>query len=182
MSRPERAAAAVRELLLALGEDPDRPEFRATPERVAEHFIASFAGQGRSLTAVIGEPIAISDGESGELVALTGIPFRSTCEHHLLPFDGLAHVYYAPQRSIVGFSRIAALVEAASLRPQLQERLGEQIAGAIMSILKPRGVVVRLEARHACVASRAPTAAASRAVTVALRGTMPPAASYAFQP
>lgn len=182
MSKSERVSSAVRELLLALGEDPDRPELCGTPRRVAEHFITAFAGQRVNLEAMLGEPVRIADGERSEVVALTGIPFHSTCEHHLLPFEGLAHVYYAPHHSIVGFSRIAALIEAAALRPQLQERLGEQIAAVIMAVLEPRGVVVRLEATHACIASRMPGAAAARAVTVSVRGMMPPAAFYARNP
>ncbi|MDQ1129738.1 GTP cyclohydrolase I [Microbacterium sp. SORGH_AS_0888] len=171
-----RAAAAVRELLAAVGEDPGRPGLERTPERVADLFIDMFAGLGKDAAAALGVPVALTDDEDpGELAAVTGIPFRSVCEHHLLPFDGTVDVYYAPGRHIAGFSRIASLVAMASRRPQLQERLGQQIADAMMTVLRPHGVTVRIEAAHGCVAHLEPAAASARAVTVATRGHIPDA-------
>lgn len=170
-----RAVAAVRELLLAVGEDADRLGLLRTPERVADLFLDLFSGLGVDPASALGAPVALTDHEHpGELVGLTGIPFRSVCEHHLLPFEGTVDVYYAPIRHIAGLSRIAAAVEVASRRPQLQERLGHQLAAAVMSALRPRGVAVRIEATHGCVAHLEPRAAAARAVTVATLGELPP--------
>lgn len=171
-----RAVTAVRELLLATGEDVTRPGLLQTPERVADLFLDMFAGLGEDASAALGAPVALTENEHpGELVGVTGIPFRSSCEHHLLPFEGVVDVYYAPSRHIAGLSRIAALVGAVSRRPQLQERLGQQIAEVLMSSLDPHGVAVRVEASHGCVAHREPQAAAARAVTVALLGEIPDA-------
>ncbi|MDL5351971.1 GTP cyclohydrolase I [Microbacterium sp. zg-YB36] len=172
----DRAVAAVRELLLAVGEDADRLGLLRTPERVADLVLDVFAGLGVDPVSALGVPVALTENEHpGELVGVTGIPFRSICEHHLLPFDGTADVYYAPSRHIAGLSRIAALVEVAAKRPQLQERLGQQIADALMTVLQPHGVAVRIEATHGCVAHLQPNAAASRAVTVATVGVIPDA-------
>lgn len=171
-----RAIAAVRELLLAVGEDADRLGLLRTPERVADLFLDMFSGVGVDPASALGAPVALTENEHpGELVGMTGIPFRSVCEHHLLPFDGTVDVYYAPGRHIAGLSRIATLVELASRRPQLQERLGQQIADAMMAVLQPHGVAVRIEAAHGCVAQLEPTAAAARAITVATAGSIPDA-------
>ncbi len=170
----ERAVAAVRELLTAVGEDADRHGLVRTPERVADLFIEMFSGLDADPAEALGVPVALTENEDrGELAAVTGIPFRSVCEHHLLPFDGTVDVYYAPARHIAGFSRIARLVEIAARRPQLQERLGQQIATAMMTVLRPHGVVVRIEATHGCVAHLEPAAASARALTVATAGTIP---------
>ncbi|WP_159500481.1 GTP cyclohydrolase I [Microbacterium sp. 18062] len=169
-----RAVAAVRELLLAVGEDADRLGLLRTPERVADLMLDLFSGLGVDPAGALGAPVALTENEHpGELVGMTGIPFRSVCEHHLLPFDGTVDVYYAPSRHIAGLSRIATLVELASRRPQLQERLGQQIADALTAVLRPHGVAVRIEATHGCVAHLEPSAAASRVVTVATVGSIP---------
>jgi GTP cyclohydrolase I len=171
-----RAVAAVRELLLAVGEDADRLGLLRTPERVADLYLHLFSGLGVDPASALGAPVALTENEQpGELVGLTGIPFRSVCEHHLLPFEGTVDVYYAPSRHIAGLSRIATLVELAARRPQLQERLGQQIADALMAVLRPHGVAVRIDASHGCVAHLEPSAASARAVTVATVGEIPDA-------
>lgn len=170
----EGAIAAVRDLLRAVGEDIDRPGLLRTPERVADLFLELFSGVGTDPASVLGAPVALTENEQpGELVGVTGIPFRSVCEHHLLPFEGTVDVYYAPSRHIAGLSRIATLVDVVARRPQLQERLGQQLADAVMAVLSPHGVAVRIEAAHGCVAHVVPRAAAARAVTVATLGSMP---------
>ena len=171
-----RAVAAVRELLLAVGEDADRLGLLRTPERVADLYLHLFSGLGVDPAYALGAPVALTENEQpGELVGLTGIPFRSVCEHHLLPFEGTVDVYYAPSRHIAGLSRIATLVDLAARRPQLQERLGQQIADALMAVLRPHGVAVRIDAAHGCVAHLEPSAASARAVTVATVGEIPDA-------
>jgi GTP cyclohydrolase I len=169
-----RAIEAVRDLLRAVGEDADRPGLSRTPERVADLFLELFADVGVDPAGALGAPIAmtVADGAT-DVVGVREIPFRSMCEHHLLPFEGVVDVYYAPGRFIAGFSRIASLVTAASRRPNLQERLGQQIADAMMAVLEPEGVVVRIEARHGCIAHAEPGAAGSHAVSVTTLGTIP---------
>ncbi|KAA9156654.1 GTP cyclohydrolase I [Microbacterium lushaniae] len=170
----ERAVAAVRELLSAVGEDVERLGLMRTPERVADLYLELFSGIGRDPASALGAPVALTENEQpGELVGVTGIPFRSVCEHHLLPFEGTVDVFYAPSRHIAGLSRVARLVDAASRRPQLQERLGQQIVDAMMAVLSPHGVAVRIEAAHGCVAHLEPAAASARAITVATAGTLP---------
>lgn len=172
----DRAVAAVRDLLLAVGEDADRLGLLRTPERVADLFLDLFSGLGVDPASALGAPVALTENElPGELVGMTGIPFRSVCEHHLLPFEGTVDVYYAPSHHIAGLSRIAALVGLAARRPQLQERLGQQIADALTVVLQPHGVAVRIEATHGCVAHLEPSAAASRVITVATVGVIPEA-------
>ena len=165
------AITAVRQLLIAVGEDPDRPELARTPQRVADMFTDLFSAIGEDPAAALGTPLDnLSTDEIGDLVALTGIRFTSVCEHHLLPFTGTADIFYAPDQRIAGLSRIAAVVESAARRPQLQERFGTDIAQAVMTALQPHGVMVRVEATHGCVAHAAPRAAGSRAVTIARLG------------
>lgn len=165
------AIAAVRQLLTAVGEDPDRAELARTPGRVADMFTDLFSGIGVDPAVAMGTPLDnLSTDEIGDLVALTGIRFTSVCEHHLLPFMGTADVFYTPDQRIAGLSRIAAVVESAARRPQLQERFGMDIAQAVMTALQPHGVMVRVEATHGCVAHASPSAAGSRAVTIARLG------------
>jgi GTP cyclohydrolase I len=165
------AIAAVRQLLTAIGEDPDRPELARTSARVADMFTELFSGIGVDPATALGTPFDnLSTDEIGDLVALTGIRFTSVCEHHLLPFTGTADVFYAPDQRIAGLSRIAAVVESAARRPQLQERFGMDIARAIMTALRPHGVMVRVQATHGCVAHAIPSAADSQAVTIARLG------------
>lgn len=172
----DRAMSAVRELLIALGENPDRPGLARTPQRVTDLLADLFSGVGTDPSAALGAPIPLEDSaETGELVGVTGIPFRSLCEHHLLPFDGTVDVYFLPRERLAGFSRVVRLVETASRRPQLQERLGQQIARAVMSVLEPSGVVVRIEATHGCIAHLEPHARTTKIVTLARAGVLPEA-------
>jgi GTP cyclohydrolase I len=168
-----RVEAAVAELLAAIGEDPARPGLQRTPQRVAEAYREYFAGIGVDPVAILREGVdAASDGERGDLVLLRGFEFRSMCEHHLLPFRGVAHVGYLPGAKVVGLGRLGTVVETLAARPQLQERLTEQIADALEDGLAPRGVIVVLDAQHDCVAARASRQVNSTLVTVASRGDL----------
>ncbi len=169
-----RIEAAVAELLAAIGEDPARPGLESTPRRVAEAYAEFFSGIGEDPLAHLGDAtdLGADAGELGELVLLRDVDFRSVCEHHLLPFTGVAHLAYVPGERIVGLGRLPRVVETLSSRPQLQERLGEQIADAIETGLAPRGVLVVLDARHGCVTARGTRQVSSTTVTVASRGTL----------
>jgi GTP cyclohydrolase IA len=169
-----RIEAAVTELLLAIGEDPARPGLQTTPRRVAEAYGEFFGGLGADPQEHLRGAAVIDAGSDGlgELVLLRDIEFRSVCEHHLLPFTGVAHVAYVPRRRIVGLGRIPRVVDTISSRPQLQERLTEQIASALDEGLDPLGVLVVMDARHTCVTSRGVRQAGSTTVTVASRGTL----------
>jgi GTP cyclohydrolase I len=164
-----RAEAAVRELLLAVGEDPDRPGLRETPARVARAYEEIFAG----LWQDPGEVLATTfDEDHDELVLVKDIPMYSTCEHHLVPFHGVAHVGYIPglDGRVTGLSKLARLVEVYARRPQVQERMTSQIADALFKVLEPRGVLVVIEAEHLCMAMRGIRKPGSRTVTSAVRG------------
>lgn len=170
---PRRVEAAVAELLAAIGDDPARPGLVDTPRRVAAAYEEYFAGIGVDPVAILREgKDAAGDGERGELVLLRGLEFRSMCEHHLLPFRGRAHVGYLPGGKVVGIGRLGTVVETLAARPQLQERLTEQIAEAIVEGLEPRGVIVVLEAQHDCIAARDARQTGSSLVTVASRGEL----------
>jgi len=165
-----RAEAAVRELLLAVGEDPDRPGLRETPARVARAYAEIFAG----LWQDPGEILATTfDEDHDELVMVRDIPMYSTCEHHLVPFHGVAHIGYIPglDGRVTGLSKLARLVEVYARRPQVQERMTSQIADALAEVLKPRGVLVVIEAEHLCMAMRGVRKPGSRTVTSAVRGS-----------
>jgi GTP cyclohydrolase I len=168
----ERIEAAVVELLRAVGENPDRPGLAQTPQRIATLYAELFSGLDEDPLAHLGESAAFADeGGAGDLVLVRDISFRSTCEHHLLPFIGVAHVAYAPGERLVGLGKITRVVETLSSRPQLQERLGEQIADALVQGLAPLGVLVVLDAQHGCVTARGTRQAESTTVTVSSRGT-----------
>lgn len=169
-----RIEAAVAEILAAIGEDPTRDGLRETPRRVAEATAEMFAGVGVDAASPL---VAASgfDGTSepvGEFVALRGIAFRSVCEHHLLPFVGTAAVVFAPRDRIVGLGAIAEVVSIAAARPQLQERLTDQIAEAVERGLDARGALVLIEASHGCVTARGPRQTDAITATVAARGTL----------
>jgi GTP cyclohydrolase I len=169
-----RIEAAVVQLLEAIGDDPARDGLRETPRRVAEAAAELFAGVGRDAVEPLIAPSGF-DGSSepvGEFVALRGIAFRSMCEHHLLPFVGTAAIVYAPRDRIVGLGALTAVVELAAARPQLQERLTDQIAEAIERGLDARGVLVVLEASHGCVSARGPRQTGVVTATVAARGAL----------
>lgn len=163
----DRIRAAVRELLLAIGENPDRPELVATPDKVADAYAGFFKGIGADAHAPLLETFPAA---SSELVLLKDIELVSICEHHLLPFTGVAHIAYLPSNRLAGLGRLAAVVEILASRPQLQENLTEQIADAIAEALEARGVVVVLEARHQCVVSRGARQPEVNTVTMAVRG------------
>lgn len=162
-----RIAAAVREILLAVGEDPQREGLRDTPERVARMYAELFAGlnddPARFMKATFTE-------EYDEMVALRDIAFNSMCEHHLMPFEGKAHVAYLPDGKVVGISKLARVVESLSKRPQVQERMTNQIAEIIMSELEAKGVAVVLSATHTCMTCRGVRKAGSVMITSAVRG------------
>ncbi len=169
-----RIEAAVAEILAAIGEDVERPGLATTPQRIAAAYADFFAGVGVDPVPELqdGAEMATTPGERGELVLLRDIALRSMCEHHLLPFTGVAHVAYVPGERIIGLGRIPRLVEIVSARPQLQERLGEDVADALDRAISPAGVLVVIEARHGCVAARGVRYAESTTVTVASRGTL----------
>ncbi|WP_025158241.1 GTP cyclohydrolase I FolE [Leifsonia aquatica] len=164
-----RIEAAVAEILAAIGEDPSRPGLVSTPSRVADAYAEFFSGLGVDAAAELGDPVPL-ESDRAETVVVRDIAFRSVCEHHLLPFLGVAHVAYLPGESVVGLGRIPRVIDALAARPQIQERLTEQIADAIESGAGARGVLVVLDAAHACVTTRGPRQTASTTVTVAARG------------
>ncbi len=173
----DRVASLVRELLEAIGEDPDRPGLKATPARVADAYAEFFAGVGQDATAPLAHTISISHGPAPETspsgaVMLRDIQFRSVCEHHLLPFRGKAHIAYLPGDRVVGLGALPKVVEILAARPQVQERLGEQIADAIHDALETRGVLVVLDASHECVTMRGERQRDASTVTIAARGEL----------
>ena len=164
-----RAAAAVRELLLAVGEDPDRPGLQETPARVARAYAETFAGLWQDPYDILSTTF---DEDHDELVLVKDIPMYSTCEHHLVSFHGVAHVGYIPGEDgrVTGLSKIARVVDLYARRPQVQERLTCQIADAVMRKLDPRGVIVVIEAEHLCMAMRGVRKPGAITTTSAVRG------------
>jgi len=158
---------AVLTIIEAIGEDPKREGLKGTPRRIAEMYSELFVG----LSVDPKEELAIGFDEGHhEMVILRDIPFYSMCEHHLLPFFGLAHVGYIPKGRIVGASKLARAVEVLAKRPQLQERLTSQIAEAVVEALAPNGVGVVIEAEHMCMTLRGVKKPGSKIVTSAMRG------------
>jgi GTP cyclohydrolase IA len=166
-----RAQAAVRELLIAVGEDPDREGLLGTPERVARLYAETFAGLRQSPEDVL---TTTFDLGHDEMVLVKDIEVYSTCEHHLVPFHGAAHVGYIPSDDgrITGLSKLARLVDVYARRPQVQERLTTQVADSLVELLVPRGVIVVIEAEHLCMSMRGVRKPRSRTVTSAVRGQM----------
>ena len=164
-----RAEAAVRELLIAIGEDPDRHGLEETPARVARAYRELFAGLYTDPDTVLNTTF---DEQHDELVLVKQIPMYSTCEHHLVSFHGVAHVGYIPglDGRVTGLSKIARLVDLYAKRPQVQERLTAQIADALMRKLNPRGVIVVVEAEHLCMAMRGVRKPGAITTTSAVRG------------
>lgn len=162
-----RIERAVRELLEAIGEDPEREGLRGTPGRVARMYAEIFAGLYADPAAVLQTQF---DEGHDEMVILRDIPFYSVCEHHLVPFHGVAHVGYIPDGKVVGLSKLARVVEGFARRPQLQERLTCQIADAIVDALQPDGVAVVIECEHLCLTMRGVKKPGSKMVTSAVRG------------
>jgi GTP cyclohydrolase I len=163
----ERIARAVREILIAVGEDPDREGLVKTPMRVARMYKELFAGL--RLDPSVHCNTAFTE-EYDELVVLRDIPFNSMCEHHLMPFEGVAHVAYLPDGRVIGISKLARVVDEFSKRPQVQERLTSQIADLLMDRLAAKGVAVILQATHTCMTCRGVKKPGSSMVTSALRG------------
>ncbi|MGY4858295.1 GTP cyclohydrolase I [Cryobacterium sp. AP23] len=166
-----RIEAAVAEILAAIGEEPGRAGLLTTPQRVASAYAEFFAGLGRDPLDHLRDTVPVGD-RTGDLVLLRDIEFRSICEHHLLPFLGTAHLAYLPGERIVGLGKLADVVTTIAARPQLQERLTEEIADALEAGLAPRGVLVVLDASHACVTTRGPRQSRSTTVTMATRGEL----------
>jgi GTP cyclohydrolase I len=163
-----RIEAAVREILLAVGEDPDREGLRDTPARVARMYGELFSG----LHTDAGEHLRTTFTQNyDEMVLVKDIRFSSLCEHHMLPFMGKAHIAYLPRGKIVGLSKLARVVEVLSHRPQVQERMTEDLADLLMNELEPRGVAVILEATHTCMTIRGIRNPDSVCTTSAMRGT-----------
>ncbi len=172
----DRAAAAVRELLIAIGEDPEREGLRDTPERVARAYAELTQGLHQRPEDVLTTTFDIGHDE---MVLVRDIELWSMCEHHLVPFTGVAHVGYIPAESgkITGLSKLARLVDVYARRPQVQERLTTQVADSLMVILEARGAIVVIEAEHLCMTMRGVRKAGARTVTSAVRGSMHNAAT-----
>lgn len=170
----QRIRAAVTELIAAIGDDPTRPGLVDTPARVAESYAEFFAGIGEDPLQHLTDTETLTDAgqNPGEIVVMRGIEFRSMCEHHLLPFLGVAHIAYLPRDRVVGLGKLPRVVETLAARPQLQERLTEQIADALEQGLDAAGVLVVIEASHGCVTARGPRQPHSTTVTLASRGTL----------
>ncbi len=166
-----RAEAAVRELLAAIGEDPDREGLRETPARVARAYAELTQGLRQRPEDVLTTTFDIGHDE---MVLVRDIELWSLCEHHLVPFTGVAHVGYIPAESgkITGLSKLARLVDVYAKRPQVQERLTTQVADALMRILDARGAIVVIEAEHLCMTMRGVRKAGARTITSAVRGSM----------
>ncbi|MFO0926980.1 MAG: GTP cyclohydrolase I FolE [Gemmataceae bacterium] len=162
-----RIEAAVREILAAVGEDPDREGLRETPARVARMYAELFSGLHKDPREHLRK---VFNEKYDEVVLVRDITFESMCEHHLLPFTGKAHIAYMPQGRIVGLSKLARVVEVLARRPQVQERMTEDLADLLMAELEPRGVAVILEATHSCMTIRGIRKPGSMCTTSAMRG------------
>ena len=171
-----RAEAAVRELLFAVGEDPEREGLRETPARVARAYAELLGGMRMTAEDVL---TTTFDLGHDEMILVRNIELWSMCEHHLVPFTGVAHIGYIPNETgqITGLSKLARLVDVYARRPQVQERLTTQVADSLMSILEARGAIVVIEAEHLCMTMRGVRKPGSKTVTSAVRGSMHNAAT-----
>lgn len=158
---------AVRLLLEGIGENPDRKGLKETPKRIVRMCRELYSGIGVDPASVI---TVLKDHEHDEIVLVKNVPFYSMCEHHLLPFSGTCHVAYVPAARVTGLSKIVRLIDTCSRRLQIQERLTTQIAETLMSTLKPKGVMVVMEAEHLCMTMRGVEKPGSRMVTSVVRG------------
>ncbi|HEY4571969.1 MAG TPA: GTP cyclohydrolase I FolE [Kribbella sp.] len=167
----DRAAAAVRELLIAIGEDPDREGLRDTPARVVRAYAEMFAGLRMTPESVLSTTFDLGHDE---MVLVKDIEVWSVCEHHLVPFTGVAHVGYIPSEDgrITGLSKLARLVDVYAKRPQIQERLTTQVAESLVEILQPRGVIVVIECEHLCMTMRGVRKPGAKTITSAVRGQL----------
>jgi GTP cyclohydrolase I len=164
-----RVEKAVREILIAVGEDPDRDGLVDTPARVARAYAEQLAGLRQRPEDVLN---TVFDADHDEMVIVKDIEVYSLCEHHLVPFHGVAHVGYTPnlKGQITGLSKLARLVDVYARRPQIQERMTSQVADALMRILEPRGVIVVVEAEHLCMTMRGVRKPGAKTLTSAVRG------------
>ena len=164
----DKIKRAVHDILIAIGEDPSREGIKETPRRIAEMYAEVFSGMKEDPREVLS--VGFEEGHN-EMVILKDIPFYSICEHHLLPFYGMAHIGYIPKGRVVGASKLGRVVEILAKRPQLQERLTTQIADTIVEALQPQGVAVVIEAEHMCMTMRGVKQPGSNIVTSAMRGS-----------
>jgi GTP cyclohydrolase I len=166
-----RIEKAVREILIAVGEDPDREGLQETPQRVARSYAEVFAGLHQDPAEILGTTFDINHEE---MVLVKDIPFYSTCEHHLVPFHGTAHIGYIPSHEgkVTGLSKLARLVEIYARRPQVQERLTTQIVEALVKYLEPKGAIVVIECEHMCMSMRGVRKPGAKTVTSAVRGQL----------
>jgi GTP cyclohydrolase I len=167
----DRAERAIRELLIAVGEDPDRDGLQDTPARVARAYGEMFAGMQQDPAKILATTFEM---DHDEMILVRDIELYSTCEHHLVPFHGVAHVGYIPNKDgrVTGLSKLARLVDAFARRPQVQERLTSQIADAMVEHLMPQGVIVVLECEHLCMSLRGVRRPGSRTITSTVRGQL----------
>ena len=163
----DKIKRAVHDILVAIGEDPSREGIRETPRRIAEMYAEVFRGMKEDPREVLS--VGFEEGHN-EMVILKDIPFYSICEHHLLPFYGMAHIGYIPKGRVVGASKLGRVVEILAKRPQLQERLTTQIADTIVEALQPQGVAVVIEAEHMCMSMRGVKKPGVLTITSAVRG------------
>lgn len=169
MSQQDRARMALRTLLEVMGEDPDREGLRDTPDRVLRSWEEIFAGYAQDPAEILSTTFEEVEGYQ-EFVLLRDIPFDSTCEHHMLPFDGIAHIAYLPDDRVVGLSKLARLVDCFARRLQIQERMTQHIAHALMTHLGAKGVAVMVEGVHGCMTCRGVRKEGSTMVTTAFEG------------
>jgi GTP cyclohydrolase I len=172
----DRIAAAVREILAAIGEDPSRDGLRETPVRVADAMVELYAGVGADATEGLRDSASTADVVSNDPVIVRDLAFRSMCEHHLLPFHGVAHIAYEPTDTVVGLGRLARVLETISSRPQVQERIGIEVCDALTAGVGASGALVVLDARHECVSARGAKQTDASALTVTATG------SFALEP
>jgi GTP cyclohydrolase I len=167
-----RIAAAVREILAAIGEDVTRDGLRETPTRVADAMAEMYSGVGVDASIGLRDSDSTADVASNDPVIVRDLVFRSMCEHHLLPFYGVAHVAYAPTETVIGLGRIARVLDTIASRPQVQERIGIEVCDALTDGAGAQGALVVLDARHDCVAARGARQTAASAITVTATGTL----------
>jgi GTP cyclohydrolase I len=164
----KKLESLTEDLLLQIGEDPKREGLKRTPDRVARSWMTFAKGYKQTPEEVVGD--AIFKEKCDEMVTVKNIDFFSLCEHHLLPFKGVAHVSYLPAENIIGLSKIPRIVEVFARRLQVQERLTQQIADSLQSVLNPKGVAVMIEAEHLCMQMRGVEKKSSFMITSAVRG------------
>ena len=164
----EKIESIILDLLKEIGEDPEREGLQKTPHRVAKSWTTFAKGYKQTPEEVVGD--AVFNEQCDEVIAVKGIDFFSLCEHHLLPFKGVAHVGYLPEKKIIGLSKIPRIVDIYARRLQVQERLTQQVADALLDVLSPKGVAVVIEAEHLCMQMRGVEKKSSFMITSAVRG------------